>query len=530
MKKNIIIIVFLAFPLQLFCMGNDYLKLLQECASDQEKFQEMIANECSFPEAHKEARKAFLSHMGYPDWQPFDDGNFEEPSVKNQMQAFQGIIGNSDIGKSVMKALQQYDGLNVEHKTTIEKYCDAQSIAGAVIGELPTSLINIAIEKKNKDAVELLLQNNKEHALFIEGDSFYSSPEKKLATGGLGIVTLVAQHNSNIIADMAKDKGILFYAIRDNIAFAQYLVERGADINAYETSGGNPVIMTALRCGHYQGMQDFVLFLLGREGININCFEPGTKNTPLHVAVEKSYIEAIKALCQKKAVCTTPNTAGEIPLHIAIRYSGIMTLQTLVDFHVNSGLDIGCNIKNKEEETPLHLVVAHAAIGKDDDAHMKCFLQCKNLNINVQDNSGYTALHNAARFGYHLLVPLLLDYPGIDVNACTNNGETALDLVVSQCQNFSSKAFKKQLEPFDKIKKLLLQSGAKHSEGFLAKKTTSHNTQSKQQIVDKKNTDNGNKKEGSYILYGGVMLAFVAAIIALMHMYNVSFADIISHA
>src|SRR5947207_1822928 len=256
MKISIAALVFLTFPLQLFCMGNDYLKLLKKCAYDQEKFQQAITYECYFPEMHKETRKDFLAHMGYPDQQFFDDNEeLFEPSIPEQMQAFQGIIGNSDIGEQVTKALQQYDGLNVEHKTTIEKYCDAQSIAGAVIGELPTSLINIAIEKKNKNAVELLLQKNKEHALFIEGDSLYRSPEKKLATGGLGIVTLVAQHNSNIIADMAKDKGILFDAIRgNNIAFAQYLVERGADINAYETNGSNPVIMTALTCGHHQGI------------------------------------------------------------------------------------------------------------------------------------------------------------------------------------------------------------------------------------------------------------------------------------
>ena len=48
---------------------------------------------------------------------------------------------------------------------------------------------------------------------------------------------------------------------------------------------------------------------------------------------------------------------------------------------------------------------------------LKFYRQVEEADINAKDSHGYTALHTAASSGNDELIGVLLDVPGIDVNA-----------------------------------------------------------------------------------------------------------------
>jgi len=88
---------------------------------------------------------------------------------------------------------------------------------------------------------------------------------------------------------------------------------------------------------------------------------------------------------------------GNYPLHIAARQKNKITIQCLL----NAGATQ--DVTNKEEQTPLHLFVS-----THDDSSITEFLIGK--NIDKVDKNLRSALHLAAKQGFHLNVKTLLEH------------------------------------------------------------------------------------------------------------------------
>jgi ankyrin repeat protein len=99
------------------------------------------------------------------------------------------------------------------------------------------------------------------------------------------------------------------------------------------------------------------------------------------------------------------------------------------------------NDKSNFFDTELFLAVENGC-----EKVVKSLLLKHKVNVNAKNNSDWTALHFAVRYGRKKIVKLLLKY-GADVNAKNNYGLTALNCAAS--------------EGYEKIVKLLLKKWIK---------------------------------------------------------------------
>jgi ankyrin repeat protein len=83
--------------------------------------------------------------------------------------------------------------------------------------------------------------------------------------------------------------------------------------------------------------------------------------------------------------------------------------------------EIDVNVQNKNGKTALML----AANNKETEV-VKLLLKAPGMDVNIQDKDGDTVLMYSAMYGCESIVKLLLDAPGIDVNVQNKNGMTAL--------------------------------------------------------------------------------------------------------
>ncbi len=136
-------------------------------------------------------------------------------------------------------------------------------------------------------------------------------------------------------------------------------------------------------------------------------------------------IDAIKLLLHNGA---DANTCDEINFSLLIKSIFVgkyNTTKLLLKYGAN------VNHKNTFGLTPLM-----AAVVEKNESIIRLLLSCKNINIDLQDNNGYTALMYACTLGYENIVKLLIEYhPNLDIQ--NNEGNTAL--LLSVIPNFGSR-------------------------------------------------------------------------------------------
>ena len=140
--------------------------------------------------------------------------------------------------------------------------------------------------------------------------------------------------------------------------------------------------------------------------------------TPLHYAARRGDTKMVSLLVEAGVDFDAKTLDKETALHYAARGGDTKIVSLLVE----AGVDV--DAKTPDEETALYLAVRHRATGCVE------VLLAAGASLNLREGHGLTpSLHYAARRGNTKIVSLLVE-AGLDVDAKTPDGETALYLAV----------------------------------------------------------------------------------------------------
>lgn len=140
-----------------------------------------------------------------------------------------------------------------------------------------------------------------------------------------------------------------------------------------------------------------------------------------HLCHQASYgtIATVRELLPKVDINAQDDETGNTALMCATRNS----VDTSVVTFLLQIPEINVNIQNKDGETALMLAAKWC-----DDKVIEKFLQTSGIDVNAEAKNGTTALAIAAQYGRENNVKLLLEASDIDINAPGKNGVTALIL------------------------------------------------------------------------------------------------------
>ncbi len=162
-----------------------------------------------------------------------------------------------------------------------------------------------------------------------------------------------------------------------NTEIVQFLIERGANVNAESIEG-----WAALHWAADSGYAEIVEILLD-SGANVNAVERINGFTALHCAAWKGHLEVVIVLLREGANISATSSAGT-PLHLAVMHGHLDIVEMLLREGANS------NIRDEDGNAPLCFAV------KNSDAEIAELLINNGADVNVRNNEGRTFLHKVS--------------------------------------------------------------------------------------------------------------------------------------
>ncbi|KAH9055869.1 hypothetical protein EDB83DRAFT_1091321 [Lactarius deliciosus] len=224
---------------------------------------------------------------------------------------------------------------------------------------------------------------------------------------------LIDKHPQHLNAQVGR-RGTPLHATLFNghIEVAQLLGERGADVNALNESKMTPLHFVS-QYGHLAAAK----WLLDC-GADANSQDVHGQ-TPLLFAAWRGHVEVARILVlEHNAEVNTRTVLGFTSLMLA-SMDGNDAVRFLLDHNVDA------DVRNNNGDTALHFA---ASFGHLEASRI---LLERNAAVNPQNNNGFTPLHQASKGsigeGYPDVVQLLLDH-GADAQLCNLSGKTASDV------------------------------------------------------------------------------------------------------
>ena len=142
--------------------------------------------------------------------------------------------------------------------------------------------------------------------------------------------------------------------------------------------------------------------------------------TPLHIASKGSFVYEVAELCDQAANLEAKESIlGWTALHLAADNGLTDTARVLIQ----KGADV--NARSKIQRTPLHLACCSTSGRQSAHVSVSTFCSAPNLDVDLQDAKGFTALHWACALGHAQAVRELLA-ANADTSLLSNDGATAL--------------------------------------------------------------------------------------------------------
>ena len=239
---------------------------------------------------------------------------------------------------------------------------------------------------------------------------------------GSGLLHLAVSHGDRVLLDLLYAKGFdpkkdaasrgrdsaLAPAIRArNRAAIDWLIEKGADVNAVDASGGTPLLAAA------PGRDPALIAHLISRGADVRRANRNGE-TLLHVVMGWADPGLTEALIAAGADVNAKDGKGRNALSLAASHGRPDT----VDFLIDRSSDL--NVKDANGEAALLSVL------KKGWAAQARHLIDKGVDVNVRDREERTPLHYAAR-GRDAEVVRMLVAKGADAHARAKDGATAID-------------------------------------------------------------------------------------------------------
>ena len=213
------------------------------------------------------------------------------------------------------------------------------------------------------------------------------------------------------------------------------LLDGGVDINYTNIDG-----LTALHQACIDENEDMVNLLIER-GADIEARD-NEGWTPLHAAASAGNVDIAQILCDNDADLAAVNNEGEVPIDLAEEEE----MEDFLTEEIEKGDLEMEEARNEEERIMLEDVsnwlnskkiderldwqgatALHVAAAKGYNKVISLLLQIGNVDVNVQDNDGWTPVHAAVHWGSKTACELLTEAGG-DFEIRNSNGQTPHDL------------------------------------------------------------------------------------------------------
>jgi ankyrin repeat protein len=160
----------------------------------------------------------------------------------------------------------------------------------------------------------------------------------------------------------------------------------------------------------------------------VNTISSANKQFPLTLALLEKDVEIAELLIERGASVDVLNSDGSSLLMTAISNGDVFTAEFLLDHSCD------VNQTNEQNECALHQIckIVDREIRKDLYGVAKRVLATSNVDVDIQNNQGFSPLHNAIISGFTNMIDDLLKVGNIDLNQLTENGKCPLELALLQ--------------------------------------------------------------------------------------------------
>jgi 26S proteasome non-ATPase regulatory subunit 10 len=290
--------------------------------------------------------------------------------------------------------------------------------------------LHVAARAPSLQCLRWLLDNNINSAR--DRDCKGSTPcHYAVVYSNLEALEILLNHNpkeKKELSEIKDDNGLTIMGLatlQNDLQMVQWTVERFPGLAHIRDNRGNlPIHLAAAG-----GSLGIVKLLVNRYGSKY-AEESGTekKFQPLYYAVDKGHIDIVKYLIDEVKVDPLAKAQGGMTtLHAAVTAHQVQITEWLVE-----KLGPGRILERSDDgATLLHLAAAEGLA--DLLQFLIDHLQDKS-SINVKDDLASTPAHDAAEFGEHSTLLVLLKN-GADITMLNQNTETPFDLAVQNSHN-----------------------------------------------------------------------------------------------
>jgi ankyrin repeat protein len=243
----------------------------------------------------------------------------------------------------------------------------------------------------------------------------------------LKIVQYLVEKGADVDAERDNGHTVLHTAaLSGNLDVVQYLVEQGADVDAKRDDG-----WTGLHMAAYSGTLDIVKYLVNEQGANVDA-KTDDGWTVLHSAAYSGKLDIVKYLVETKQM--DPNLElrdGRKPSELApegVVRDYLQEKETIAQPDTKEGEETKCPENTGDDLTQIEIDKMFE-VGKEDLETVKSYVnennqKCLSL-VNAKRMDAWTVLHYAAYSGKLDVVKYLVEQ-GADVDAKTVVGWTVL--------------------------------------------------------------------------------------------------------
>ena len=256
---------------------------------------------------------------------------------------------------------------------------------------------------------------------------------------------LISKHNFDVqLPDHERWTALHYFSKNGSYELVKLVADMGADINLKTIEGKN-CLHIAADCGHF----NLCRMLISEHKFDVNLPDHDGW-TALHYFAKRGSYELVKVVVDMGADINLKTFEEENCLHIAAYQSHFNLCKTLISKHnfdvhlpgyrgwtalhyfaengsyelikVVAGMDVDINLKTKYGMNCLHIA---ADCGRFNLC--RTLISKHNVDVQLPNHDGWTALHYFAKNGSYDLVKFAVDM-GADINLKTINGENCLHI------------------------------------------------------------------------------------------------------